>query len=203
MKKIALFALVGIVLMGCQKTNVNENQNVNMEQDLIINCMRTRVSVRAFTGEKISEEQIQTLLQCAMAAPSAMNHQPWAFIVVTEDSILEQLGQEFPYSRCDQKPACAIIPCGDLTKAIKGSEDFWINDVSAATENILLAAHAMGLGAVWTGLHPNMERATAAQQLLGLPEYIIPLCIVPVGVLAEQPEIKDKWNTDNIHYNKW
>ena len=203
MKKIALFALVGIVLMGCQKANVNENQNVNMEQDLIINCMRTRVSVRAFTGEKISEEQIQTLLQCAMAAPSAMNHQPWAFIVVTEDSILAQLGQEFPYSRCDQKPACAIIPCGDLTKAIKGSEDFWINDVSAATENILLAAHAMGLGAVWTGLHPNMERATAAQQLLGLPEYIIPLCIVPVGVPAEQPEIKDKWNTDNIHYNKW
>ncbi|MBQ0136629.1 MAG: nitroreductase family protein [Bacteroidales bacterium] len=203
MKKIALFALIGIVLMGCQKANVNENQNVNMEQDLIINCMRTRVSVRAFTGEKISEEQIQTLLQCAMAAPSAMNHQPWAFIVVTEDSILEQLGQEFPYSRCDQKPACAIIPCGDLTKAIQGSEDFWINDVSAATENILLAAHAMGLGAVWTGLHPNMERATAAQQLLGLPEYIIPLCIVPVGVPAEQPEIKDKWNTDNIHYNRW
>ncbi|MCQ2330535.1 MAG: nitroreductase family protein [Paludibacteraceae bacterium] len=203
MKKIALFALIGIVLMGCQKANVNENQNVNMEQDLIINNMRTRVSVRAFTGEKISEEQIQTLLQCAMAAPSAMNHQPWAFIVVTEDSILEQLGHEFPYSRCDQKPACAIIPCGDLTKAIKGSEDFWINDVSAATENILLAAHAMGLGAVWTGLHPNMERATAAQQLLGLPEYIIPLCIVPVGVPAEQPEIKDKWNTDNIHYNRW
>lgn len=203
MKKIALFALIGIVLMGCQKANVNENQNVNMEQDLIINNMRTRVSVRAFTGEKISEEQIQTLLQCAMAAPSAMNHQPWAFIVVTEDSILEQLGQEFPYSRCDQKPACAIIPCGDLTKAIKGSEDFWINDVSAATENILLAAHAMGLGAVWTGLHPNMERATVAQQLLGLPEYIIPLCIVPVGVPAEQPEIKDKWNTDNIHYNRW
>ena len=203
MKKIALFALIGIVLMGCQKANVNENQNVNMEQDLIIKNMRTRVSVRAFTGEKISEEQIQTLLQCAMAAPSAMNHQPWAFIVVTEDSILAQLGQEFPYSRCDQKPACAIIPCGDLTKAIKGSEDFWINDVSAATENILLAAHAMGLGAVWTGLHPNMERATAAQQLLGLPEYIIPLCIVPVGVPAEQPEIKDKWNTDNIHYNRW
>lgn len=203
MKKIVLFALIGIVLMGCQKANVNENQNVNMEQDLIINNMRTRVSVRAFTGEKISEEQIQTLLQCAMAAPSAMNHQPWAFIVVTEDSILEQLGKEFPYSRCDQKPACAIIPCGDLTKAIKGSENFWINDVSAATENILLAAHAMGLGAVWTGLHPNMERATAAQQLLGLPEYIIPLCIVPVGVPAEQPEIKDKWNTDNIHYNRW
>ena len=201
MKKILLIALVGIVLMGCQTNETNNS--TNMKQDCVIENIRTRVSVRKFTGEKISDEQIRTLLQCAMAAPSAMNHQPWAFIVVTEDSVLARLGQEFPYSRCDQHPACAIVPCGDLTKAIEGSEDFWINDVSAATENLLLAAHAMGLGAVWTGLHPNMERATAAQHLLGLPEHIIPLCIVPVGVPAEQPEVKDKWNTDNIHYNRW
>lgn len=174
-----------------------------MKQETIIENIRTRVSVRQFTGEKISDEQINTLLQCAMSAPSAMNHQPWAFIVVKEDSVLAQLGQAFPYSRCDQHPACAIIPCGDLSKAIEGNEGFWINDVSAATENILLAAHAMGLGAVWTGLHPNMERAAAAQSLLGLPEHIIPLCIVPVGVPAEQPEVKNKWNTDNIHYNRW
>lgn len=201
MKKILLCALVGAALMGCHRQEATNPEN--MKQETIIENMRTRVSVRKFTGEKISEEQIQTLLQCAMAAPSAMNHQPWAFIVVTEDSVLAQLGQAFPYSRCDQQPACAIVPCGDLSKAIVGSEDFWINDVSAATENLLLAAHAMGLGAVWTGLHPNMERATEAQRLLGLPEHIIPLCIVPVGVPAEQPEVKDKWNTENIHYNRW
>ncbi|MCQ2310950.1 MAG: nitroreductase family protein [Paludibacteraceae bacterium] len=201
MKKIFLFALVGTVLMACQKQETTNS--TTMKQDNVIENIRTRVSVRQFTGEKISDEQIQTLLQCAMSAPSALNHQPWAFIVITEDSLLAQLGQAFPYSRCDQHPACAIIPCGDLTKAIEGSEGFWINDVSAATENILLAAHAMGLGAVWTGLHPNMERATAAQQLLGLPEHIIPMCIVPVGVPAEQPEVKDKWKTDNIHYNRW
>lgn len=201
MKKIFLFFLVGTVLIGCQKQETTNS--TTMKQDNVIENIRTRVSVRQFTGEKIPDEQIQTLLQCAMSAPSAINHQPWAFIVVTEDSLLAQLGQVFPYSRCDQHPACAIIPCGDLTKAIEGSEGFWINDVSAATENILLAAHAMGLGAVWTGLHPNMERATAAQQLLGLPEHIIPMCIVPVGVPAEQPEVKDKWKTENIHYNRW
>ena len=201
MKKIVLCALIGAALMGCHPQETTNTET--MKQETIIENILTRVSVRKFTGEKISEEQIQTLLQCAMAAPSAMNHQPWAFVVVTEDSVLAQLGQAFPYSRCDQQPACAIVPCGDLSKAIVGSEDFWINDVSAATENLLLAAHAMGLGAVWTGLHPNMERATEAQRLLGLPEHIVPLCIVPVGVPAEQPEVKDKWNTENIHYNRW
>jgi len=172
--------------------------------DNAINNLMTRVSVRDFTGEKISDQQIETLLRAAMASPSAMNSQPWAFMVITKDSLLAQLGEAFPYSRCANHPACAIIPCGDMSKTLQGeAEDFWINDVSAATENLLLAAHAMGLGAVWTGLHPSKERYLQAQALLGLPETIIPLCIVPIGVPAEQPEVKDKFNPDNIHYNRW
>ena len=201
MKKTILFALASIMLMGCGN-QCKKDCNI-MKQQAVIENIQTRVSVRQFTGEKISDEQVQTLLQCAMAAPSAINKQPWAFIVVNDESILAQLGQEFPYSRCDQKPAIAIVPCGDLQKAIPGMEGFWINDVSAATENILLAAHAMGLGAVWTGVHPNMERVAAAQRVLGLPEHILPLCIIPVGVPAEQPEVKDKWVESNIHYNQW
>lgn len=201
MKKTLFLALAGIVLMGCGNQCNKECQT--MKQQAVIENILTRVSVRQFTGEKISEEQITTLLQCAMAAPSAINKQPWAFIVVNDEAKLAELGQEFPYSRCDQKPAIAIVPCGDLQKAIPGSEGFWINDVSAATENILLAAHAMGLGAVWTGVHPNMERVAAAQRVLGLPEHILPLCIIPVGVPAEQPEVKDKWVESNIHYNQW
>lgn len=199
MKKLAFFALVGCALMGCQ----HPADTQATKQNNVIDNICTRVSVRQFTGEKISDEQIQTLLRCAMAAPSAMNYQPWAFIVITEDSVLAQLGAAFPYSRCDQHPACAIVPCGDLNKAIPGAEAFWINDVSAATENLLLAAHAMGLGAVWTGLHPHMDMVATAQHILALPESIIPLCIVPVGVPAEQPEVKDKWKVENIHYNCW
>ena len=164
----------------------------------------TRVSVREFTGEKISEAQIDTLLRAAMAAPSAINKQPWAFIVVTDEEKIAALGEALPYSRCSNHPAVAIIPCGDLTKAILGEmANFWINDVSAATENLLLAAHAMGLGAVWTGLHPDMNRARLVQEMLGLPEHIIPLCVVPVGVPAEHPDIKDKYKPENIHYNGW
>lgn len=169
-----------------------------------IETIMTRVSVREFTGEKISEAQIDTLLRAAMAAPSAINKQPWAFIVVTDEVLIAKLGEALPYSRCSNKPAVAIIPCGDLSKAIEGEmAAFWINDVSAATENLLLAAHAMGLGAVWTGLHPDMNRATMVQKMLGLPEHIIPLCVVPVGVPAEKPAVKEKYNPENIHYNAW
>lgn len=174
-----------------------------MKNEAIDNIM-TRVSVRTFTGEKISDAQIDTLLRAAMAAPSAINKQPWAFVVVTDEELIARLGEALPYSRCSNHPAVAIIPCGDLSKAIEGDlAAFWINDVSAATENLLLAAHAMGLGAVWTGLHPDMNRATMVQQMLGLPEHIIPLCVVPVGVPAEQPEVKNKYVPENVHYNRW
>ena len=197
MKQFILCALAVITLAACtQQPQVMENQ--------AINNILTRVSVREFTGEKISEAQIDTLLRAAMAAPSALNKQPWAFIVVTDDNVIAKLGEALPYSRCSNHPAVAFIPCGDLSKAIEGEmANFWINDVSAATENLLLAAHAMGLGAVWTGLHPDMTRVKMVQDLMGLPEHIIPLCVVPVGVPAEQPEIKDKYKPENIHYNAW
>ena len=197
MKNLIIFALTATMLAACS------NQPKVMENEAIQNIM-TRVSVREFTGEKISEAQLETLLRAAMAAPSAINKQPWAFIVVTDEAKIAALGEALPYSRCSNKPAVAIIPCGDLSKAIEGEmANFWINDVSAATENLLLAAHAMGLGAVWTGLHPDMNRAKMVQEMLGLPEHIIPLCVVPVGVPAEQPEVKDKYKQENIHYNKW
>ena len=197
MKRFILFALSAMVIVGCSK------QPNGMKNEAFDNMM-TRVSVRQFTGEKISAEQIDTLLRAAMAAPTAINKQPWAFIVVTDEALLDKLGEELPYSRCGNHPACAIVPCGDLSKAIEGEmAAFWINDVSAATQNLLLAAHSMGLGAVWTGLHPDMQRVAKVQQMLGLPEHIIPLCIVPVGVPAEQPAVKDKFRPDNIHYNGW
>lgn len=197
MKKVILLALTVIAFAACCK------QPQVMENQAIQNIM-TRVSVREFTGEKISEAQVDTLLRAAMAAPSAINKQPWAFIVVDDDALIAKLGEALPYSRCSNHPAVAIIPCGDLSKAIEGDMGaFWINDVSAATENLLLAAHAMGLGAVWTGLHPDMNRAKMVQELLGLPEHIIPLCVVPVGVPAEQPAVKDKYKQENIHHNGW
>lgn len=202
MKKIAfILALAGAVFAGCT-TNQENNSTMTPEQIALENIL-TRRSVRYFTGERISQAQTETLLRCAMAAPSAMNKQPWAFVVVTDSALLARIGAEMPNTRCQNKPACAFVPCGDLTKALDGLPDFWINDVSAATENLLLAAHAMGLGAVWTGVHPDAARVAQLQTILGLPEHIVPLCVVPVGVPAETPAVKDKFNQDNIRYNRW
>lgn len=206
MRKLLLTALMGCMLISCAKTtHESENQTTEtMKQEAVLNAIQTRASVRQFTGEKITNEQIQTLLRCAMSAPSAINKQPWAFVVVTEDSLIRQMGEAFPYSRCGNGAACAFVMCGDLSKAIEGEgQGFWINDVSAATENLLLAAHAMGLGAVWTGVYPSSERTAQVQAMLGLPEHIIPMCIVPVGVPAEQPAVKQKFKEENIHYNRW
>lgn len=200
--RLYILAVVALSMAACNN-QPTEMKNQVTTNPAIENIM-TRVSVRDFTGEKISDAQLDTLLRAAMAAPSAINKQPWAFIVVTDEAKIAALGEALPYSRCSNKPAVAIIPCGDLSKAIEGDmANFWINDVSAATENLLLAAHSMGLGAVWTGLHPDMNRAKLVQGMLGLPEHIIPLCVVPVGHPAEQPEVKNKYKEENIHYNKW
>lgn len=206
MKKLLFFALLSGMLISCnQNTDKSMQQQANnTQQEAVLNAIQTRVSVRQFTGEKISNEQINTLLCCAMAAPSAINKQPWAFLVVTDEALLQRMGEAFPFSRCGNGAACAFVMCGDMTKTIEGEgQGFWINDVSAATENLLLAAHAMGLGAVWTGVYPSRERTAQVQELLGLPEYIIPMCIVPVGIPAEQPAVKQKFKEENVHYNRW
>lgn len=198
MKKVWLMVLLGSVLAACT------HNSESMKQQNVLDAIQTRVSVRQFTGEKISAEQIETLLRCAMSAPSAINKQPWAFVVVTDEALLKKMGEAFPYSRCGNGAACAFVMCGDLSKAIEGEgQGFWINDVSAATENLLLAAHAMGLGAVWTGVYPSQERTPQVQAMLGLPEQVLPMCIVPVGVPAEQPAVKQKFKEENIHYNRW
>lgn len=201
MKKLLIIFAAVALLAACGKSN---DQQTMTNDQIILDNIQSRVSVRQFTGEKILQEHVEKLLHAAMAAPSAINKQPWAFIVVTDQQLLDQMGEAMPNCRCNNGAAVAFVMCGDLTKAIDGEMNgFWIHDVSAATENLLLAAHAMGLGAVWTGVYPRMERVKTVQEMLQLPEHIIPLCIVPVGVPAEQPAVKDKYIEENIHYNKW
>ena len=193
------------VITSCNKPQEDDSkQPAEMNKtEIVLEAIQTRVSVREFTGEKLTDEQIEQLLRAAMAAPSALNKQPWQFVVITNEELLRKIGEQMPNTRCQNKPGCAIVPCGDMTKALEGqARDFWVNDLSAATENLLLAAHAMGLGAVWTGVHPNKDRVKEVQELLGLDENLVPLCIIPVGVPAEQPEVKQKFNEENIRYIK-
>jgi len=170
----------------------------------VINNIMTRTSVRKYTQETVSKENIKTMLRAGMAAPTAVNKQPWHFVVVTDREQLNALAAANRGSGMAAKAPLAIVVCGDMEKVLPGTgRGFWIQDCSAATENILLAAHALGLGAVWTGLYPNEERANAIREILKAPEHIVPLCTIVIGHPQEQPQPKDKWKPENVSYNKF
>ena len=171
------------------------------ENEAIKNIM-TRTSVRQFTDQAVSKADIETLLRAGMAAPTAVNKQPWHFVAVTDKAKLKELsgGRGRMLEQC----ALAIVVCGDMTKALPGKgQAYWIQDCSAATENILLAAHALGLGAVWTGVYPMDERVAAVSAAVKLPETIVPICVIVIGHPAEQPAPKDKWKPENVSYNEF
>lgn len=187
--------LIGSTL-SCSKTN----EQMNKSENAVIECIMTRKSVRQFTPQEVPDEKIQTILKAGMAAPSAMNKQPWKFVVLKDKQILKSLADSLPNSRT-ATASTAIIVCGDLSKTLEGrAQEFWVQDCSAASQNILLAAHSLGLGAVWTGIYPDVPKAKYVAHLLGIDRRHIPLCIIPVGYPAEVPEPKNKWNPENVIY---
>lgn len=170
---------------------------------VVLDNIATRASVRQFTDQPVAKDTLDAIVRAGMAAPSAMNLQPWAFVVVTERAVLDNLSDVHPYSNLKTATA-AVIVCGDLEKASKGfGREYWIQDCSAATENILLAAHALGMGAVWCGVYPNPNVLPEVSRVLGLPEGIIPLNIIAMGYPAADPQPKDKWKPENVHYQCW
>lgn len=169
--------------------------------DIVMNNILSRTSVRSFTDQPVEQEKIQKLLQAGMAAPSAVNKQPWHFVVVTDRKVLDALGDANPNAGFVKKAPLAIVVCGDMTKALEGGgREFWIQDCSAATENILLAAVGMGLGATWTGTYPAQERCEAVARVLNLPETMIPLNTIVIGYPDGTPQAKNKWNDANVSY---
>ena len=171
-------------------------------QNPAIENIMTRTSIRKYKQQPVEACKVETMLRAAMAAPTAVNKQPWHFVVVNDKQMLAKLAGEGPRGNMLRNAPLAIVVCGDLNKALGGPmREFWIQDASAATENLLLAAHALGLGAVWTGLYPNIERAGQVAQILGMPETMMPLCTVIIGYPDEQPAPKDKWKPENVSYN--
>jgi nitroreductase len=168
-----------------------------------LDVIYTRRSVRSFTGEPVSREDLMKILRAGMSAPSAVNVQPWAFIVVTERETLDELCDKLPYAKMLDKAGAAIIVCGIPDKDAVYSRKYWVMDCSAATENILLAAHALGLGAVWTAVYVEEERIRTVRNILGIPETIIPLNVVPIGVPKGKGTVIDKFREENIHWERW
>jgi nitroreductase len=169
-----------------------------------IEAIMTRRAVRKFDSSKsISKEKLDVLLKAAMSAPSARNEQPWHFLVVTERELLKQILEVHPYAAMCLEAAAAIIPCVDRT-VNQEDLDFWVEDMSAATQNIMLAARAEGLGSVWVGVYPNLDRVAAIKKLFNLPDKFMPFCLIPVGYSAvEQKESSGRFKPDRIHFNNW
>nr|HID12938.1 nitroreductase family protein [Anaerolineae bacterium] len=158
-----------------------------------------RRSIRRYTAEPVSEADIKTLLEAAMAAPSASNLKPWHFVVVTERRTLDGLAEAHPYGKMLFEAPLCIAVCGD--PAI--SERYWVQDCSAAAENLLLAATALGLGAVWLGVYPNEERVAAMRQVLGIPETIVPLNLISIGHPMEEKEPRTQYDESRVHRERW
>ena len=195
MKKIMTISL----LLAMYVLSVSA-QCENCSNEAIKNIM-TRTSIRQYTDEPVSKADIETMLRAGMAAPTAVNKQPWHFVAVTDKTKLAELAGRRGIIK---QAGVAIVVCGNLDKAMQGpAQAFWIQDCSAATENILLAANALGLGAVWTGCYPMDDRVAEVSKVLKLPETIVPLCVIVIGHPAEQPKPKDKWKPENVSYNEY
>jgi nitroreductase len=165
--------------------------------DLIL----SRRSIRAYTDEPVTEEQIEQLLRAAMSAPSANNEQPWQFVVIDDRELLDTIPDEVhPYSKMLKEAPVAILVCGEPRR--QHHAGYWEQDCAAATQNLLLAAHSLGLGAVWLGVHPREKRVDGMRELLNLPGYLVPFALISIGHPAEEIPPSNRYDPERVHRNR-
>ncbi len=167
----------------------------------VLKAIHTRRSIRKFGKEPVPEELIQELLAAAMQAPSARNQQPWQFIVIDDRAVLAKIPAFMPNAAMAAEAPLAILVCGDLS--LETSEGYWVVDCAAAVENMLLAAHALGLGAVWCGVYPRAPRMEGLRQLVGLPANVIAHTLVVLGDPAEEIPAVDRYRPERVRRNHW
>jgi nitroreductase len=166
-----------------------------------LEAIRTRRSVRRYEDRPVPEEMVSKLLAAAMAAPSARNGQPWQFVVIDDRKMLAEIATINPNAEMARRAPLAILVCGDLSLEL--SPGYWVVDCAAAVENMLLAAHASGLGAVWTGVYPRQERMDGLRRLVKLPDNVIAHSLVVLGYPAEPPPPRDTFRAERVRRNGW
>lgn len=208
---ISIVLAIALVVVSVRLAMSNHNakddgsaQNGGDTAEAIYDNIMTRTSVRSYQDKPVEEDKIDKLLHAGMAAPSAVNKQPWHFVVVRNKATLEAISEATPNAGMAKDAPLAIVVCGDMSNEKEDLvREFWSQDASAATENILLAAHGMGLGAVWTGTYPDKKRCEAISRLLDLPAHIIPFCTIVIGYPKGEATPKDKWKPENVSYESF
>ena len=199
-----LIAVALLVTSALTATAKNNNRQLsNGMEEIVLDNILARTSIRSYQDRPVEQDKIEKLLRAGMAAPSAVDKRPWHFIVVTDKQVLNGLAQANPNAGMAARAPLAIVVCGDKTKALTRVPDYWVQDASAATQNILLAAQGMGLGAVWTGTYPVTDRVEKVAAALNLPEHIVPFCTIVIGYPEKYQAPKDKWDEGNISYNTY
>lgn len=183
----------------------SEQQNVDIP-DAVIESIMTRASVREYTAEEVNDTIINKILRAGMAAPTAANQQPWQFVVITQQNLKDSVSSAFEYAKMVKDCSFAVVVCGDMDNLFEGDipdGGYWVEDCSAASENMLLAAHALGLGGVWCGIYPLRDREQRLHSILNLPSNLTPLNIIAFGYPAHPVAPKNKWTPSKVHYNSF
>ena len=167
----------------------------------LLEAIHTRRSIRQYDDRPVPEEMVRTVLEAAMMAPSAGNVQPWQFVVVDDRDIMVQIKDTHPYVGMAAQAPLGILVCGDLR--LEKYAGFWVQDSSAAMQNLLLAAHGQGLGAVWTGIHPVEERVARFRAIFSLPDPVVPLGFAVIGWPVKPGGRKTRYKPERIHRNRW
>lgn len=201
---ILVIALVFVTYKWITSAKQAGNKENTGGNNAAIENIMTRTSVRAYSDRQITDGQLDTIMRAAMAAPSAVNKQPWRFIVVKDQALRDSISVNMNSMKMAKDAPVSIIVCGDMEATLDGEgQSYWIQDVSAVSENILLAANALGIGSVWCGIYPVSERVAWFQKTFGMPKNIVPLSCINLGFPTAPVTPKDKWKPENIHYNTW
>ncbi len=204
---IILLLAAGLVAVSVRLAAVSspsEKENGENGANAALECIMTRASVRSYSDRQVPDSIINKILRAGMAAPTAANQQPWHFVVVTDQALKDSITAAFEYTKMVSDCGFAVVVCGDMDNLFQGDipdGGFWVEDCSAASENMLLAAHALGLGAVWCGIYPMRDREGKLRQILNIPATLTPLNVMAFGYPAAPVTPKQKWDPAKVTWN--
>lgn len=195
---VLLAVVLVIVFLKTSCMGVVNQDEATLKSKAVLENIAERKSVRKFLNKEVEEEKITAMVKAGMTAPSGMDRRPWEFVVVTDRAALDSMAAGLPYAKMLTQAPMAIVVCGNPALS-----SYWYLDCSAATQNILLAAEALNLGAVWTAAYPYDDRSNVVRKYTGMPEDIIPLCVIPIGYPDGPQKAKDKYDETKVHRNKY